>query len=131
MQHLTILLFFNSSVKSLKSNLLSLRNCKNVFINLSLPMLFFHFCLCYKGVVGADVSELRKVVSEPYGEHLLQCADFSLLETLLPKLSRRLCFSASEPPRPVKTSQPGKFFHQILPVLLLLYSMIIMSCNES
>ncbi|KAM4711770.1 uncharacterized protein col7a1l isoform 4-T5 [Anableps anableps] len=60
------------------------------------------------GVRGADVSELRGIVSEPFGEHLLQCADFSLLETLLPKLSRRLCFSASEPPRPVKTIQPSE-----------------------
>ncbi|XP_016533151.1 collagen alpha-1(VII) chain isoform X1 [Poecilia formosa] len=60
------------------------------------------------GVRGADVSELRRIVSEPFGEHLLECADFSLLETLLPKLSRRLCFSASEPPRPVKTIQPSE-----------------------
>ncbi|KAK5617819.1 hypothetical protein CRENBAI_026224 [Crenichthys baileyi] len=59
------------------------------------------------GVGGADVSELRRIVSEPFAEHLLQCADFSLLKTLLPKLSRRLCFSASEPPRPVKTTQPS------------------------
>ncbi|KAM4569550.1 uncharacterized protein col7a1l [Odontesthes bonariensis] len=58
------------------------------------------------GVRGADESELRKIVSEPYEEHLLLCSDFSLLETILPKLSRRVCFTASEPPRPVKTSQP-------------------------
>ncbi|XP_036004748.1 collagen alpha-1(VII) chain isoform X2 [Fundulus heteroclitus] len=60
------------------------------------------------GVRGADASELRRIVSEPFEEHLLQCADFPLLVTLLPKLSRRLCFSASEPPRPVKTTQPVK-----------------------
>ncbi|KAM4615653.1 uncharacterized protein col7a1l [Polymixia lowei] len=58
------------------------------------------------GVRGADESELRKIVTEPYEEHLLLGADFSLLGALLPKLSRRLCFSASEPPRPVKTTQP-------------------------
>ncbi|KAM9704944.1 uncharacterized protein col7a1l isoform 3-T3 [Menidia menidia] len=58
------------------------------------------------GVQGADESELRMIVSEPYEEHLLLCSDFSLLETILPKLSRRVCFTASEPPRPVKTSKP-------------------------
>ncbi|XP_067438348.1 collagen alpha-1(VII) chain isoform X1 [Thunnus thynnus] len=58
------------------------------------------------GVRGADESELRRIVSEPYEEHLLMGADFTLLETILPKVSRRLCFTASEPPRPVKTFQP-------------------------
>nr|XP_057933611.1 collagen alpha-1(VII) chain isoform X2 [Doryrhamphus excisus] len=58
------------------------------------------------GVSGSHVSELRTVVSQPHEEHLLHGADFSLLETLLPKLSRRVCFTASEPPRPVKTHQP-------------------------
>ncbi|XP_037837209.1 collagen alpha-1(VII) chain isoform X2 [Kryptolebias marmoratus] len=60
------------------------------------------------GVRGADESELRRVVTEPHEEHLLPCSDFSLLDTILPKLSRRLCFSASEPPRPVKTSKPSE-----------------------
>ncbi|XP_037552098.1 collagen alpha-1(VII) chain [Nematolebias whitei] len=60
------------------------------------------------GVRGADELELRRVVAEPHEEHLLPCADFSLLDTVLPKLSRRLCFSASEPPRPVKTSKPSE-----------------------
>ncbi|XP_015257992.1 PREDICTED: collagen alpha-1(VII) chain-like isoform X3 [Cyprinodon variegatus] len=60
------------------------------------------------GVRGADVSELRRIVSEPFEEHLLQCADFYLLETLLPKLSRRLCISASEPPRPVKITKQSE-----------------------
>ncbi|GLD48427.1 collagen alpha-1(VII) chain-like protein, partial [Lates japonicus] len=58
------------------------------------------------GVRGADQSELRRIVSEPQEEHLLLGAEFSLLETILPKLSRRVCFTASEPPRPVKTYQP-------------------------
>ncbi|XP_008299548.1 collagen alpha-1(VII) chain [Stegastes partitus] len=58
------------------------------------------------GVRGADEFELRRIVSEPYEEHLLAGADFSLLDTVLPKLSRRVCFTASEPPRPVRTSQP-------------------------
>ncbi|XP_061571220.1 collagen alpha-1(VII) chain-like [Cololabis saira] len=57
------------------------------------------------GVRGVDESELRGIVSEPYEEHLLQSPDFSLLETILPKLSRRVCFTASEPPRPKKTKQ--------------------------
>ncbi|KAM9334648.1 uncharacterized protein col7a1l [Symphorus nematophorus] len=58
------------------------------------------------GVRGADELELRRIVSEPHEEHLLLGADYSVLQTILPKLSRRLCFTASEPPRPVKTSQP-------------------------
>ncbi|KAJ4924911.1 hypothetical protein JOQ06_003860 [Pogonophryne albipinna] len=58
------------------------------------------------GVRGADEAELRRIVSEPHEEHLLRGADYSLLETILPKLSRRVCFTASEPPLPVKTSQP-------------------------
>ncbi|XP_063761078.1 LOW QUALITY PROTEIN: collagen alpha-1(VII) chain [Eleginops maclovinus] len=58
------------------------------------------------GVQGADEAELRRVVSEPHEEHLLPGADYSLLDAILPKLSRRVCFSASEPPLPVKTSQP-------------------------
>ncbi|XP_033989175.1 collagen alpha-1(VII) chain [Trematomus bernacchii] len=58
------------------------------------------------GVRGADEAELRRIVSEPHEEHLLRRADYSLLETILPKLSRRVCFTASEPPLPVKTSQP-------------------------
>lgn len=58
------------------------------------------------GVRGADESELRRIVSEPHEEHLLLGTDYSLLETILPKLSRRVCFTASEPPRPVKSSQP-------------------------
>ncbi|KAM6984915.1 collagen alpha-1(XIV) chain [Aplochiton taeniatus] len=58
------------------------------------------------GVRGADESELRRIVTEPHEEHLLLSADFSLLTALLPKLSRRLCFTATEPPRPVKNTQP-------------------------
>ncbi|XP_059182339.1 collagen alpha-1(XIV) chain [Centropristis striata] len=58
------------------------------------------------GVRGADESELRRIVSNPQEEHLLLGADYSLLETILPKLSRRVCFTASEPPLPVKSSPP-------------------------
>uniref|UniRef100_A0A8C7Z0S6 Collagen alpha-1(VII) chain n=1 Tax=Oryzias sinensis TaxID=183150 RepID=A0A8C7Z0S6_9TELE len=60
------------------------------------------------GVREADEAELKGIVSEPHEEHLLLSADFSVLETVLPKLSRRLCFTASEPPRPVKTAQPSE-----------------------
>ncbi|XP_077400123.1 uncharacterized protein col7a1l isoform X2 [Vanacampus margaritifer] len=60
------------------------------------------------GVRGADEAELRMTVSQPYEEHLLMGDDFPLLETALPKLSRRLCFTASEPPRPVRILQPVK-----------------------
>ncbi|XP_041820381.1 collagen alpha-1(VII) chain [Chelmon rostratus] len=58
------------------------------------------------GVRGADESELMRIVSEPREEHLLLGPDYSLLEAVLPKLSRRVCFTASEPPLPVKKSQP-------------------------
>ncbi|XP_069556447.1 collagen alpha-1(VII) chain [Brachyistius frenatus] len=58
------------------------------------------------GVRGADELELRSIVSEPYEEHLLLVPDFLLLDAILPKLSRRVCFTASEPPRPVRMSQP-------------------------
>ncbi|KAL0963044.1 hypothetical protein UPYG_G00348970 [Umbra pygmaea] len=54
------------------------------------------------GVRGADESELRRIVSEPHEEHMLLGSDFSLLGALMPKLSRRICFTASEPPLPVK-----------------------------
>lgn len=66
------------------------------------------FSILWPGVRGADESELRRIVSEPYEEHLLMSTDFTLLETILPKVSRRVCFTASEPPRPVKTFQPGE-----------------------
>lgn len=50
-------------------------------------------------------------MSEPHEEHLLLGTDYSHLETILPKLSRRVCFTASEPPLPVKTSPPGESIH--------------------
>ncbi|TRY60262.1 hypothetical protein DNTS_004245 [Danionella cerebrum] len=58
------------------------------------------------GVRNADSSELKKMVSEPQEEHLMLSPDSSFLENLLPKLSRRICFAASEPPRPVKLKPP-------------------------
>ncbi|XP_065145752.1 uncharacterized protein col7a1l isoform X1 [Paramisgurnus dabryanus] len=58
------------------------------------------------GVRNADQSELRKIVTEPHEEHLMLSPDFSFLEHLLPKLSRHICFTASEPPRPVKQNPP-------------------------
>ncbi|XP_077566294.1 uncharacterized protein col7a1l [Stigmatopora nigra] len=60
------------------------------------------------GLRGADEAELRTAVSEPHEEHLLMGVDFPSLESVLPKLSRRVCFTASEPPRPIKTIQPVK-----------------------
>ncbi|XP_039457387.1 collagen alpha-1(VII) chain isoform X3 [Oreochromis aureus] len=60
------------------------------------------------GLTGTDEAELRRVVSEPYAEHLLPVTDFSTMDTILPKLSRRVCLTASEPPRPVKISQPSE-----------------------
>lgn len=63
--------------------------------------------LLLSGVRNADVAELRRMVTEPYEEHLLMSADFAYLDDLLLRLSRRMCFTASEPPRPVTKTQPG------------------------
>ncbi|XP_053112230.1 collagen alpha-1(XII) chain-like [Hemicordylus capensis] len=54
------------------------------------------------GIKNADRNLLRKIASEPIEEHMLYAQDFHLLSSLSPKLSRRLCFTASEPPQPAK-----------------------------
>ncbi|XP_061202804.1 collagen alpha-1(VII) chain-like [Neopsephotus bourkii] len=54
------------------------------------------------GIKDADRNELNKVASEPSAEHVLYVEDFHLLNNVAPKLSRRLCFTASEPPQPIK-----------------------------
>ncbi|NXJ66002.1 CO7A1 protein, partial [Rostratula benghalensis] len=54
------------------------------------------------GIKGADKNELNRIASEPTVEHVLYIEDFHLLHNVAPKLSRRLCFTASEPPQPVK-----------------------------
>ncbi|KAM6425222.1 uncharacterized protein O9250_002704 [Rhynochetos jubatus] len=54
------------------------------------------------GIKDADKNELNKIASEPTAEHVLYVEDFHLLHNVAPKLSRRLCFTASEPPRPIK-----------------------------
>ncbi|XP_059581725.1 collagen alpha-1(VII) chain isoform X12 [Alligator mississippiensis] len=54
------------------------------------------------GIKNANKNELKKIASEPTEEHVLYAEDFHLLHNLSPKLSRRLCFTASEPPRPAK-----------------------------
>ncbi|KAJ3611907.1 hypothetical protein NHX12_020187 [Muraenolepis orangiensis] len=46
------------------------------------------------------------MVTEPYGEHLLLASDFSRLGEVLARLSRRLCVTASEPPRPLRSAPP-------------------------
>lgn len=71
----------------------------------------FFLSVLRPGVRGADESELMRIVSEPREEHLLLGPDYSLLEAVLPKLSRRVCFTASEPPLPVKKSQPSESIH--------------------
>ncbi|TRZ08436.1 hypothetical protein HGM15179_018672, partial [Zosterops borbonicus] len=54
------------------------------------------------GIKDADKKELGRIASDPTAEHVLYVEDFQLLPKVAPKLSRRLCFTASEPPRPVK-----------------------------
>jgi len=59
------------------------------------------------GINGADKNELNKIASEPTAEHVLYVEDYHLLHNVAPKLSRRLCFTASEPPRPIKQTLQG------------------------
>ncbi|NWI19216.1 CO7A1 protein, partial [Crypturellus soui] len=54
------------------------------------------------GIKDADKNELNKIASEPTEEHVLYADDFHLLHNVAPKLARRLCFTASEPPQPIK-----------------------------
>uniref|UniRef100_A0A8B9V4D6 Collagen alpha-1(VII) chain n=1 Tax=Anas zonorhyncha TaxID=75864 RepID=A0A8B9V4D6_9AVES len=54
------------------------------------------------GIKDADKQELKTIASEPTAEHVVYVDDFHLLHSVAPKLSRRLCFTASEPPRPIK-----------------------------
>ncbi|XP_060698510.1 collagen alpha-1(VII) chain-like [Hemiscyllium ocellatum] len=56
------------------------------------------------GIKNADKNELKNIASDPFEEHYLFVEDFELLSTILAKVSRRLCFTASEPPRPVRTT---------------------------
>ncbi|XP_028810191.1 collagen alpha-1(VII) chain isoform X2 [Denticeps clupeoides] len=56
------------------------------------------------GVRNAEQAKLRRVVTQPHEEHLLLSPDFSFLDELLRRFSRRLCFTASELPRPVTYS---------------------------
>ncbi|KFP00360.1 hypothetical protein N300_00533, partial [Calypte anna] len=61
------------------------------------------------GIKDADKDELTKIASDPPAEHLLYVEDFHLLHNLAPKLSSRLCSTASEPPKPIqKTPQAEK-----------------------
>ncbi|XP_041059069.1 collagen alpha-1(VII) chain-like [Carcharodon carcharias] len=55
-----------------------------------------------RGIKSADKNELKRIATAPFEEHYLFVEDFHLLNTILAKISRRLCFTASEPPRPVK-----------------------------
>ncbi|XP_062348521.1 collagen alpha-1(VII) chain-like [Cinclus cinclus] len=54
------------------------------------------------GIKDANKKELGRIASDPTAEHVLYVEDFQLLPDVAPKLSRRLCFTASEPPRPAK-----------------------------
>ncbi|XP_059510485.1 collagen alpha-1(VII) chain isoform X4 [Stegostoma tigrinum] len=56
------------------------------------------------GIKNADKNELKIIASDPFEEHYLFVEDFHLLSTILAKISRRLCFTASEPPRPVRST---------------------------
>ncbi|KAM6137711.1 uncharacterized protein FYW35_014140 [Pterocles gutturalis] len=60
------------------------------------------------GIKDADKNELNKIASEPTAEHVLYVEDFHLLHGVAPRLSRRLCFTASEPPRPIKQTMQAE-----------------------
>lgn len=60
------------------------------------------------GIKDSDRSELGRIASDPTAEHVLYVEDFQLLPNVAPKLSRRLCFTASEPPRPAKLRLQGE-----------------------
>lgn len=72
------------------------------------------------GIKGADRNELNKIASEPTAEHVLYIEDFHLLHNVAPKLSRRLCFTASEPPRPIKQTVQGASGLSLYPAFHLL-----------
>ncbi|KAG7272281.1 hypothetical protein CRUP_018579 [Coryphaenoides rupestris] len=67
-----------------------------------LPRPLWLFCF----ETGTYGTQLTRVVTEPFQEHLLLASDFSSLGALLPKLNRRLCVTASEPPRPLRSATP-------------------------
>ena len=78
------------------------------------------FPLLLLGIKDADKNELNKIASEPTGEHVLYIEDFHLLHNVALKLSRRLCFTASEPPRPVKQTVQGASGLSLYPAFHLL-----------
>ncbi|XP_018421701.1 PREDICTED: collagen alpha-1(VII) chain-like [Nanorana parkeri] len=54
------------------------------------------------GIKNADRNELMKIASAPIEENVIIVRDFWSLFDMLPRISRRICFTASEPPRPIK-----------------------------
>ncbi|XP_072003589.1 uncharacterized protein [Engystomops pustulosus] len=54
------------------------------------------------GIKNADQRELMKIASDPSEEHVIIVRDFWSLFDMLPRIARKLCFAASEPPRPIK-----------------------------
>lgn len=77
----------------------------------SAPLLISSFRIHWSGVGGADAAELRRIVSEPHEEHLLLGTHYSALENVMARLSRRVCVTASEPPRPVKVLPTGEWIN--------------------
>lgn len=68
----------------------------------------FSCSFCPLGIKDADKAELGRIASDPISEHVLHVEDSQLLPKVAPKLSRRLCFTASEPPRPVRQRVQGE-----------------------
>lgn len=61
------------------------------------------------GIKNADPEELKRVASQPTGDFFFFVNDFSILRTLLPLISRRVCTTAGGVP----VTLPCKF----LPIL--------------
>lgn len=72
------------------------------------------------GIKDADKQELKTIASEPTAEHVVYVDDFHLLHSVAPKLSRRLCFTASEPPQPIKQTVQGNLGFSLYPIFHLL-----------
>ncbi|XP_077118915.1 uncharacterized protein LOC143774986 [Ranitomeya variabilis] len=54
------------------------------------------------GIKNADQRELMKIASDPAEEHVIIVIDYWSLFDMLPRIARRICFIASESPRPIK-----------------------------
>ncbi|CAJ0957886.1 unnamed protein product, partial [Ranitomeya imitator] len=67
------------------------------------------------GIKNADQRELMKIASDPVEEHVIIVIDYWSLFDILPRIARRICFIASEPPRPIKQIVESEAFSDAPP----------------